>query len=183
LWSTRYESAGWVLLIQLTAYSAGVRSSRAEWACRCCTRFARLRQRLGPRGLRRNAIELEPTLLGPHPCGTRRLPENALSMGGQVSGSKFATLLLFQPTTTSLAQLAAVSYLARYSGHTHALFRDQETRPARRPLPHRAQQSGKERPLLATFNGTVDISRVSPFQAPPEVSEGVHWLPSGIGRW
>jgi hypothetical protein len=30
-------------------------------------------------------------------------------------------LLPFQPASMSTAQLAAVSYLARYSGHTHAL--------------------------------------------------------------
>ena len=32
------------------------------------------------------------------------------------------TLLPFQPATMSTAQLAAVSYLARYSGHTHSLY-------------------------------------------------------------
>jgi site-specific recombinase XerD len=32
------------------------------------------------------------------------------------------TLLPFQPATMSTAQLAAVSYLARYSGHTHVLY-------------------------------------------------------------
>ena len=32
------------------------------------------------------------------------------------------TLLRFQPASMSTAQLAAVSYLARYSGHTHALY-------------------------------------------------------------
>ena len=32
------------------------------------------------------------------------------------------TPLPFQPTTMSTAQLAAVSYLARYAGHTHALY-------------------------------------------------------------
>jgi integrase/recombinase XerD len=37
-----------------------------------------------------------------------------------MSGS--TTLLPFQPTAMSAAQLAAVSYLARYSGHTHALY-------------------------------------------------------------
>lgn len=31
-------------------------------------------------------------------------------------------LLPFQPTEMSPAQLAAVSYLARYSGHTHQLY-------------------------------------------------------------
>ena len=31
-------------------------------------------------------------------------------------------LLPFQPTSMSTAQLAAVSFLARYSGHTHALY-------------------------------------------------------------
>ncbi len=35
------------------------------------------------------------------------------------------TLLPFQPSTMSTAQLAAVSYLARYSGHTHALYASQ----------------------------------------------------------
>jgi integrase/recombinase XerD len=30
--------------------------------------------------------------------------------------------LPFQPDAMSLAQLAAVSYLARYSGHTHTLY-------------------------------------------------------------
>lgn len=34
-------------------------------------------------------------------------------------------LLPFQPSTMSTAQLAAVSYLARYSGRTHALYGDQ----------------------------------------------------------
>ena len=33
-----------------------------------------------------------------------------------------STLLPFQPDAMSPAQLAAVSYLARYSGHTHALY-------------------------------------------------------------
>lgn len=32
------------------------------------------------------------------------------------------TLLPFQPATMSTAQLAAVSYLARYSGRTHTLY-------------------------------------------------------------
>ena len=32
------------------------------------------------------------------------------------------TVLPFQPDAMSPAQLAAVSYLARYSGHTHALY-------------------------------------------------------------
>ncbi len=32
------------------------------------------------------------------------------------------TLLPFQPSTMSTAQLAAVSYLARYAGRTHALY-------------------------------------------------------------
>src|SRR4051812_46518084 len=32
------------------------------------------------------------------------------------------TLLPFQPDAMSPAQLAAVSHLARYSGHTHALY-------------------------------------------------------------
>ena len=32
------------------------------------------------------------------------------------------TLLPFQPATLSTAQLAAVSYLARYAGRTHALY-------------------------------------------------------------
>jgi integrase/recombinase XerD len=35
--------------------------------------------------------------------------------------SNSTELLPFQPTTTTPAQLAAVSYLARYSGHTHTL--------------------------------------------------------------
>lgn len=30
MWSNRYESAGWVMLVQLAAYSAGVRSPREE---------------------------------------------------------------------------------------------------------------------------------------------------------
>jgi integrase/recombinase XerD len=34
-------------------------------------------------------------------------------------------LLLFQPTSMSAAELAAVSYLARYSGQTHALYASQ----------------------------------------------------------
>ena len=33
-----------------------------------------------------------------------------------------ASLLPFQPDAMTPAQLAAVSYLARYSGHTHALY-------------------------------------------------------------
>ena len=38
-----------------------------------------------------------------------------------VTTSSSGTLLPFQPATMSTAQLAAESYLARYSGHTHAL--------------------------------------------------------------
>jgi integrase/recombinase XerD len=33
-----------------------------------------------------------------------------------------STLLRFQPLSMSPAELAAVSFLARYSGHTHALY-------------------------------------------------------------
>ncbi|WP_107765639.1 tyrosine-type recombinase/integrase [Nocardioides terrigena] len=40
-----------------------------------------------------------------------------------MSGSTI--LLPFQPTSMSTAQLAAVSYLARYSGHTHKLYASQ----------------------------------------------------------
>ncbi|HEX7197418.1 MAG TPA: site-specific integrase [Candidatus Limnocylindria bacterium] len=36
--------------------------------------------------------------------------------------SAATTLLPFQPATMSTAQLAAVSYLARYSGRTHSLY-------------------------------------------------------------
>jgi hypothetical protein len=36
--------------------------------------------------------------------------------------SSTTTLLPFQPATMSTAQLAAVSYLARYAGHTHVLY-------------------------------------------------------------
>ena len=35
------------------------------------------------------------------------------------------TLLPFQPEHMNARQLAAVSYLARYSGHTHALYASQ----------------------------------------------------------
>ena len=38
------------------------------------------------------------------------------------------TLLPFQPISMSPAQLAAVSYLARYSGHTHQLYAYQPRR-------------------------------------------------------
>lgn len=40
----------------------------------------------------------------------------------QVPVMTSTTLLPFQPDAMSPAQLAAVSYLARYSGHTHALY-------------------------------------------------------------
>ena len=36
--------------------------------------------------------------------------------------SASATLLAFQPSTMSTAQMAAVSFLARYSGQTHRLY-------------------------------------------------------------
>jgi integrase/recombinase XerD len=36
--------------------------------------------------------------------------------------SESTVLLLFQPTTMSTAQFAAVSYLARYAAHTHHLY-------------------------------------------------------------
>ncbi len=35
------------------------------------------------------------------------------------------TLLPFQPATMTRAQLAAVSFLARYAGRTHALYAHQ----------------------------------------------------------
>lgn len=38
------------------------------------------------------------------------------------------TLLPYEPTTMSTAQLAAVSYLARYAGRTHHLFSAQLAR-------------------------------------------------------
>ena len=37
-----------------------------------------------------------------------------------------ATLLPFQPATMSTAQLAALSYLARYAGRTHVLYTYQQ---------------------------------------------------------
>src|SRR5215203_5476034 len=43
-------------------------------------------------------------------------------------------LLSYQPTTMSTAQLAAVSYLARYAGHTHHLYAYQPC--PRRPWSH-----------------------------------------------
>jgi integrase/recombinase XerD len=49
--------------------------------------------------------------------------ESSRRGGDSMSGS--TTLLPFQPTMMSTAQLAAVSYLARYSGHTHALYASQ----------------------------------------------------------
>jgi integrase/recombinase XerD len=36
--------------------------------------------------------------------------------------SDASRLLPFQPLSMSTAQLAAVSFLARYSGHTHELY-------------------------------------------------------------
>lgn len=36
--------------------------------------------------------------------------------------SSSTTLMPFQPTTMTTSQLAAVSFLARYSGHTHTLY-------------------------------------------------------------
>ena len=39
-----------------------------------------------------------------------------------MSSTARSTLLPFQPDAMTPAQLAAVSYLARYSGHTHALY-------------------------------------------------------------
>lgn len=36
--------------------------------------------------------------------------------------SESTVLLPYQPTTMSTVQLAAVSYLARYAGHTHHLY-------------------------------------------------------------
>ena len=39
-----------------------------------------------------------------------------------MSSTARSTLLPFQPCAMTPAQLAAVSYLARYSGHTHALY-------------------------------------------------------------
>lgn len=55
------------------------------------------------------------------------------------------TLLPFQPTEMSPAQLAAVSYLARYFGHTHRL--------ARLPKIHRdeSRAQGLHRPELIKF--------------------------------
>jgi integrase/recombinase XerD len=48
-----------------------------------------------------------------------RLPEAAMSSTTSTSGT---ILLPFQPDSMTPAQLAAVSYLARYTGHTHALY-------------------------------------------------------------
>ena len=39
-----------------------------------------------------------------------------------MSNSSSSILLPFQPDAMTAAQLAAVSYLARYTGHTHALY-------------------------------------------------------------
>ena len=44
------------------------------------------------------------------------------------------TLLPFQPDAMTPAQLAAVSYLARYSGHTHALYAVAKARQSPAPI-------------------------------------------------
>ena len=45
-----------------------------------------------------------------------------LGLPRQVHAMTATTLLRFQPDAMTPAQRAAVSYLARYSGHTHALY-------------------------------------------------------------
>ena len=51
-----------------------------------------------------------------------------LGLPRQVHAMTATTLLPFQPDAMTPAQRAAVSYLARYSGHTHALYAYQRRR-------------------------------------------------------
>lgn len=55
------------------------------------------------------------------PC-VRRSGGEAWSLGRRGPAMSNSVLLPFQPDSMSPSQLAAVSYLARYSGHTHSLY-------------------------------------------------------------
>ncbi len=75
-------------------------------------------------------------------------------------------LLPFQPATMSTAQLAAVSYLARYSGRTHALYAFPATRVVRLVRGQRARRPDRDpaRPRRALHphsrdRGLMDSSR------------------------
>jgi hypothetical protein len=55
-----------------------------------------------------------------------------------------STLLPFQPATMSRAQLAAVSFLARYPGRTHSLYAFQLHIGARKPVAMRHRVRGMD---------------------------------------
>jgi hypothetical protein len=71
--------------------------------------------------------------------------------------SASTTLLPFQPMSMSTAQLATLSYLARYSGHTHDLYAHQFRRWFR-SSDHATSRMGAEtidRAALPRFSPTI----------------------------
>jgi hypothetical protein len=66
-----------------------------------------------------------------------------------------STLLPFQPNAMTPAQLAAVSYLARYSGHTHTLYASQLRRWFACASPTRStHSSGSSEPTSSCTSAT-----------------------------
>jgi hypothetical protein len=70
-WCRPYESAGWVWLVQVAAYSASVRSPRDSAVGRCCTPVARLRRRPG--------LEQGGELLGVNSSSQARLLKDSMN--------------------------------------------------------------------------------------------------------
>ena len=74
----------------------------------------------------------------------RRSAGEACSPGGREHAMSKTILPPFQPEAMTPAQLAAISYLARYSGHTHQLYAYQLRRWVRLVRDQRAGSIGRD---------------------------------------
>jgi len=117
---------------------------------------------------------------GASPC-VRRSVAGAWSRDRREHAMSNTILLPFQPDSMSRAQLAAVSYLARYSGHTHSLYAYQPgggsggarptgwTRSGSTAMPRGARLPGDSRPSEVVLTLCHQPSAPSPFTYPAQV--------------
>src|SRR5680860_219275 len=75
-----------------------------------------------PASFRRSRAGPRPSVRQGAPTYVRRSVAGACSPDRREHSMSNTILLPFQPDAMTPAQLAAVSYLARYSGHTHHLY-------------------------------------------------------------
>lgn len=107
----------------------------------------------------------------------------ARQIAGDHTMTSTTTLLPVQADSMTLAQLAAVSYLARYSGHTDNLY----TYPLRRwftwcDINHLDALAGIQRPHVVVAP-TCTCSSEPVTASSPSTSANRKWLPISSTRW